>query len=161
MQEGASKDPQNLLEHPIAFDAMYRAVFDALYVAVGAITDTRRDTESLHTLVQMAGRYPIDAGVRASIQSTLLSVQKRDGSPLHRLRRWRDKHAAHRTLEAASPDFYAENRLELAEIEGAIELLELALSDISYALINTRYQLRPSTEAVASNCASLLTRYVA
>ena len=161
MQEAASKDPENLLTHPIAFDAIYRAVFDALYVTIGQVTDTSPNVESLHTLVKMARRYPVDRATVTSVEAILASTQLRDGSPLHRLHRWRHKHTAHRTLEASTPDFYAENKLDLAEIEQAIAILDAALSDIAQALLGFRYENRPSTEAIAANCAALLTRYAA
>jgi hypothetical protein len=161
MQEAASNDPENLLRHPIAFDAIYRTVFDALYVIIGPVTDTTRNVESLHTLVKMARGYPIDRAKVKAVELILASTQIRDGSPLHRLHRWRNQHTAHRTLEASTPEFYAENKLHLAEIEQAIATLDTALSDITQALLGFRYDNRPSTEAIAASCAALLTRYAA
>jgi len=159
MQEAASKDPETLLTYPIAIDAIYRAVFDALYVTIGQITDSTPGSESLHTLVKMARRYPVERVTVKSIEQILATTQVRDGSPLHRLYRWRNKHTAHRTLEASTPEFYAENKLNLAEIEQAITALDTALSDIAQALLGFRYENRPSTEKIAASCASILSRY--
>lgn len=161
MQEAAVQNPENLATHAIAFDAIYRAVFDAIYVAIGLVTDTSRNVESLHTLVKMARQYPVDRSVVNSIQQILITTQTPDGSPLHRLNRWRNAHAAHRTMEASTPEFYAKNKLALADIEQAIERLDTALSDITEALLGFRYQNRPSTETVAANCVALLTPHVA
>ena len=161
MQEAASRDPESLLMHPAAFDAIYRAVFDALYVTIGQVTDTTANAESLHTLVKMARRYRVERDVVKSIELVLSSTQLRDESPLHRLQRWRHKHTAHRTLEASSPEFYVDNKLNLAEIEQAISTLDTALSDIAQALLGFRYENRPSTEVIAASCATLLSRYAA
>lgn len=159
MHEGATKDPENLLVHQIAFDSIYRATFDALYAVVGTITDTTKSVESIHTLVRMARGYPIDQEARTAIKAALSKIEETDGSPLKRLRNWRHKHTAHHTLEAFTPDFYAENKLDLAEVEQGVGALDVALSDITYPLLGCRYSLRPSTDKVASNCASLFTRY--
>lgn len=158
LAEAAVKNPENLLTYPVGFYAIDLAAFDALYVAVGLVTDTRSDVESLHTLVQMARRYPTDRNVVKRLESTLSSTQLRDDSPLHRLRRWRDKHTAHRTMEASTPEFYAANKLELDEIEQALTTLDSALSDMAQALLGFRYQNRPSTEPIAEICATLLSR---
>lgn len=161
LQEAASKDPENLLTHPLAFDAIYRAVLDALYVVIGQVTDTSRNTESLHTLVRMARGYPVDRSNVRRIEQILVATQPRDGSPLHRLNRWRHEHTAHRTLEASTLEFYAENKLHLNEIEQAINVLDTALSDMTQELLGYRYEHRSSTAAIAANCAALLTRYAA
>jgi hypothetical protein len=161
MQEAASKDSENLLTHAAAFDAIYRAVFDALYIVVGQITDTSSNSESLQTHVRMARQYPVERPKVRRAEAILRSTQARDGSPLHRLNQWRHKHTAHRTLEASTPEFYAENKLDLAEIEQAIGMLDTAISDIAQEVLGYRYENRPSTEVVASNCAALLTRYAA
>jgi hypothetical protein len=159
MQEAAQKDPESLLTHPLAFDAIYRAVFDALYVTIGQVTDTSPGSESLHTLVKMARRYPVDRNVVKSLEKVLASTQPRDGSPLHKLNRWRNKHTAHRTLEASTPEFYAANKLNLADIEQAIATLDNAVSDMAHLLLGFRYENRPSTEPVAESCANLLAKY--
>ncbi|KRA74508.1 hypothetical protein ASD78_13675 [Lysobacter sp. Root667] len=161
MQEGATKDSENLLAHQIAFDSIYRAVFDALYAVIGTIADTTKNVESIHNLVKMARAYPIDQDARIAIKTALSKIEETDGSPLRRLRNWRHKHTAHHTLEAFTPEFYLENKLELAEVEQGISALDSALSDITYPILGCRYLLRPSTDKVASNCASLFTRYAA
>lgn len=155
LQEAAAHSKEWLLMHSIAFDSIYRAVFDALYVSVGAVTDRARATESINSLVTMARGYPIDESVRIKILKALSDTQNQKGSPLERLKNWRNKHAAHKTAEALTPDFYTENKLNLAEVEAAITILDQALSEIAYALLGNRYSLRPSTENVAANCAAL------
>ena len=159
LQSAASRDPESLLAHPYAFDAIYRAVFDALYVVIGQVTDTSKHTESLHTLVKMARGYPLERPVVRRIEQVLAATQPRDGSPLHRLSRWRHEHTAHRTLAASTPEFYAENRLHLEEIEQAIQTLDTALSDITERILGYRYEHRPSTEPVFSSCDALLARH--
>jgi hypothetical protein len=161
MQEAAIKDPLSPLTYPAAFDAIYRAVFDALYVVIGQVTDTSKHTESLHTLVKMARGYPVERSVIKQIEKVLQSTQPRDDSPLARLSRWRHLHTAHRTLEASRPQFYSENQLRLGEIEQALSFLGSTLSDITQELLGYRYEHRPSTEAVATSCAALLARYAA
>jgi len=157
MQEGATKESENLLVHQLAFDSIYRAVFDALYAVIGTITDTTRNVESIHNLVKMARTYPIDQDARITIKAALSKIEETEGSPLRRLRNWRHKHTAHHTPEAFTPEFYLENKLELTEIEQGISMLESALSDITYPILHCRYLLRPSTDKVASNCTSLFT----
>jgi len=159
LQSAASRDQESLLTHPHAFDAIYRAVFDALYVVVGQVTDTSKHSESLHTLVKMARGYPVQRSVIRELEQILLTTQPRDGSPLHRLHRWRNQHTAHLTLAASTPQFYEENHLRLEEIERAIHVLDIALSDITEELLGHRYDLRQSTEAVFMSCDALLARY--
>ncbi|UHQ18362.1 hypothetical protein LVB87_09020 [Lysobacter sp. KIS68-7] len=160
MQEASADDPESPLTHPHAYDAIYRAVFHALYLAVGQVTDTRKDVESLNTLEAMARRYPVEREKVAKVHRVVLGVIRPDSdSPLSRLRRWRDLHAAHRTMDASNPAFYVENKLNLGEVEQAIASLDAALSEISWELLGYRYLNRDSTEVVAASCAALLTRY--
>lgn len=156
MQEAASQNPDCLSLHPLAIDAIYRAVFEALHVTVGQITDTTPGSESLHTLVKMARRYPIDRATINVIEKILAKTRARDDSALHRMDRWRNKHVAHRTLEASKPEFYAENKLHLTDVEQAIATLDGALSDIAEAILGFRFELRSSTEKVSPSCKSLL-----
>jgi len=157
LRMAAVRDSDALQRHALAFDAMYRAVFDALYVVLGQAIDSTRTSESIPTLVTLARRYGVDRPVVRRAEKIVESLLPRDGSPLHRLREWRHKHAAHRSMESSTLEFYEQNTLSLDEIEGAISTVENALSDISEMVLGYRYEHRPSTQQIAEDCFALLT----
>lgn len=156
LREVAVNDPQLAARHHSALSAIYCAAFDALYVVVGQVTDSTRNSESLHTLVRSARSYRVERSVVVRLDQILASTRPDDGSPLYRLSRWRHEFIAHRTRAALNSEFYEANRLHLDEIEEALEVLDTALSDMAEILLKFRYDHRSSTEPIFRSCLSLL-----
>lgn len=161
LQAGAKTDPDNLKTHAIAIDAIYRATFDALYAVVGTICDRTRGTFSIPNLIRKTRRYTQDPEVRRVLATAEAALTDPKHAPLLKLGNWRHKHVAHRTEESRIEDFYANNMLQLGEVEEAISLLDQITNEISVVLTSTGYDWRTAAESVASNCASLLTRNAA
>jgi hypothetical protein len=161
LQQGAKADPDNLLVHAIAIDVTYRAVFDALYAVIGTVCDKTKGTLSLPNLINMGRRYSQDSEKNGFLVSAQTALTDPKHAPLIKLSNWRHKHVAHRTQESRIQEVYTNNKLQLGEVEEAIDMLDRIANDVSAALTQTRYDWHTAAEPVASNCASLLTRNAA
>jgi len=161
LQQGAKADPDNLLAHAIAIDVAYRAVFDALYAVIGTVCDRTKGTLSLPNLINMGRRYSQDPEQKRVLLSAQAALTDPRYAPLIKLSNWRHQHVAHRTPESRIQEFYTNNKLHLAEVEEAIDMLDRIANDVSVTLTQTRYDWRTATESVADSCASLLTRNAA
>ena len=161
LQLGAKTDPDNLITHAIAIDVTYRAAFDALYAVVGTVCDKTKGTLSLPNLINMGRRYSQDPEEKRALALSGAALADPKHSPLIKLSNWRHKHVAHRAQESRGQEFYANNKLQLDEVEEAIAILDNITNDVSAALTQTRYDWRTAAEPILDNCASLLTRNAA
>ena len=159
----AKSDPDNLQAYALAIDVMYRAVFDALYSAVGTICDRTNGVLSLPHLIKKARQYgdSNDAGLKRVLSTVQAELSEPNNAPLVKLENWRNKHVAHRTNEGRVKEFHLDNRLSLAEVEGAIASLEGMVNAVSTETTKKCYDWRSAAEPVSSNFASLLTCAVA
>ena len=158
LQLGARADPENLQVHAISIDVIYRAVFDALYAVIGTVSDRAKGTLSLPNLISIGRRYSQDPEVEQVLGAARQALNDPKHAPLAKLSNWRHQHVAHRTPDSRVEEFYSNNRLQLADVEEAIGMLDRIVNDVSAALTRTCYDWRTAAEPVAGNCASLLTR---
>lgn len=155
MQIIAVKHPDHHERHATEFSVIYGALFDALYVKVGTIIDGSAGSLSLPGLRTKALRYVDEEQIRKTLQAALYPLDDAKG-PVRRLRNWRMNHAAHRSHESFTPEFYKENSLRFDEIEDALRLLNDVLNSIVKPSLGTHYLLGEGNLDLANLVADLI-----
>lgn len=157
MQRAVAKSPEQAEKNASAIEAMYRATFEALYIASCKPLDMSGGVESLKSLVDMAREYGVDTDLLNHFDAVFAQLRAKSDAPLYRLLRLRNKSAAHQTAAGYEPEFYEENKVALDEVPDAISSIETALDEIAYPLIGAHYlSAKGQTEHISEGCERLI-----
>ena len=67
---------------------------------------------------------------------------------LAKIRNWRHKQVAHRTAQGDGDSFHEENKMGLAEIEGALKQLDEAINHLSWNMLSIHNDTKSAFEGL-------------
>lgn len=67
-------------------------------------------------------------------------------SPLAKIKNWRHFNIAHRTARGNEDSFYVDNKMNLKEIEGALEQLDEAINHLSWNVLSIHNDTKSAFE---------------
>ena len=143
LHRGGTCSPTVVQKFEHFFDEIWRATFDSLFSAVGAILDQKKGTNSLPALITKAKTYG-----DANLKNTAKLVQDRlntDRGALKKMREWRHEVVAHRP-SSFSNIFYEEHELTLDDVKAALRQLEQMLDDLSFEALQLHNELETGSE---------------
>jgi hypothetical protein len=133
IHEGAKASPEVAREFAWLLTEVWRGLFDAFFAKVGALIDASGSTYSLPNLIRQVRRYG-DAELKALVPEAEACLVEKDG-PIAKIRNWRHAHVAHRTARGDVDAFYAENSMNLAQVEAALKQLDEAINHLSWNVL--------------------------
>lgn len=148
MHCGSKQSPEVIERFGFLFDQLWRAIFDGFFAKVGTLIDNTKGTHSLPNLVKLLRRYG-DADLKLLIPEVEDCLAK--NSAFEKLRTWRHDAVAHNKPGWRSSDFYAANKMTLAEIEDSLEQLEVLLNHLSLGLLSIHNDTRNGTAGLVDD----------
>lgn len=148
MDQGRLQNPDVIERFGMLYDRAWRAVFDGLFAKVGTLLDNTKGTNSLPNLITLVRRYGT-AELWQLISGVELSLATK-GSSLSKLRNWRHDAVAH-DVSDRSPEFYADNKMTLTEIEDALAQLEDLLNHLSWNVLGIHNETRSAFEGLVDD----------
>ena len=155
LHEGAKASPAVTQRFPWLLDQVYRGMFDAFFAKVGTLIDGTSTTYSLPNLITLVRRYG-DAELRNLIPEAEACMSDKAG-PLAKIKNWRHAKVAHRTPRGDPDVFHVENKMDLAEIEGALKQLDEAINHLSWHVLAIHNDTNSAFEALVDEGRALFT----
>jgi len=146
LNEGGRSNLEVVEQFSWLLDQTWRAVFDGFFANVGTLLDAKKSTYSLPNLVTLIRRYG-DAGLKQLLPEVEACLSEKDGA-IAKIRNWRHQAVAHRTTGPQDQDFYAANKMTLADLEDASKQLEEALNHLSWHVLSIHNDTRSGSEGL-------------
>jgi hypothetical protein len=147
LQAGARANPKKVQSTALAVDVMYRALFNALFSAIGTILDRSKGTYSIPNLISKIRKYEVaDADLRQILRRIEVDLTSPENVPLRKLERWRHDVIAHNTENGKARSFYPNNKMHLEDVENALAQLEEMVNRVSVPLLRAAYDWRTGSE---------------
>lgn len=140
LHKGGRDNPVVLKRFGGLLDQAWRAIFDGLFAKVGTLMDSTKSTHSLPNLVTLIHRYG-DSNLKQLLPEIEAFLSEKSGT-LAKIKNWRHEAVAHRTVRGRDETFHINNQMSLAEIEGALTLLEEALNHLSREVLGIHNDTR-------------------
>jgi hypothetical protein len=134
IHEGAKASPEVVQRFSWLLEQLWRGMFDAFFAKVGTLIDATTSTYSLPNLITLVRRYG-DSDLKGLIPEAEACMADKAGA-LAKIRNWRHMQVAHRTLQGDGDSFHEENKMGMAEIEGALEQLDEAINHLSWNVLS-------------------------
>lgn len=134
MHEGAKVAPVLTQRFPWVLQELWRGMFDAFFAKVGTLVDVTSSTHSLPNLITLVRRYG-GTELKGLIPEAEACLSDKTG-PLAKIRNWRHSQVAHRTARGHQDSFYLDNKMDMAEIEGALKQLDGAINHLSWNVLS-------------------------
>ncbi|MFO1226770.1 hypothetical protein [Roseateles sp.] len=147
IHEGSKSSPRVAEQFPWLLDQIWRGAFDALFAKVGTVLDATSSTFSLPNLITLIRRYG-NAELRGLIPEAEVCLSERGGA-LEKIRNWRHSNVAHRTARGDEDSFFDDNKMNLNEIEGAMDRLDLAINHLSWHVLSIHSDTKSAFEPLA------------
>lgn len=144
IHEGSKASPSVIERFPWFLEQLWRGIFDALFAKVGMLIDSTASTYSLPNLIILVRRYG-DAELKALIPEAEACLSEK-GSALAKIKNWRHFNIAHRTAKGDEDSFYTDNKMNLREIEGALDQLDEAINHLSWNVLSLRSDTKSAFE---------------
>ena len=146
IHEGAKESPEVVQRFPWLLEQVWRGMFDAFFANVGTIIDAASSTYSLPNLITLVRRYG-DSELKNLIPKAEACMAHNAGA-LAKIRNWRHKQVAHRTAQGDGDSFHEENKMGLAEIEGALKQLDEAINHLSWNMLSIHNDTKSAFEGL-------------
>jgi hypothetical protein len=146
IHEGSKASPTVVERFPWLLEQLWRGVFDALFAKVGTLIDSTGSTYSLPNLITLVHRYG-DAELKALIPEAEACLSEKT-SALAKIKNWRHFHIAHRTARGNEDSFYTDNKMNLREIEGALDQLDEAINHLSWNVLSIHSDTKSAFESL-------------
>ena len=145
LHEGSRSNPKALESFSLLFDQIGWAIFDAFFAKVGTAIDRTPRTHSLPNLVKHV-RKTCGSEHRPFLREVESFLAEKTG-PIAKIENWRHQAVAHRPQNLAPDSFYFDNKLDLAELELAMNQLEQTLNLISLSVLTLHVDAHTGPEA--------------
>ncbi len=146
--EGAKASPEVGGKFGWLLTEVWRGLFDAFFAKVGTLIDASSSTYSLPNLIKLVRRYG-DADLKALIPEAEACLSEQAG-PIAKIRNWRHAHVAHRTTRGDQDAFYAENSMNLAQIDVALKQLNEAINHLSWNVLGIHSDTNSAFEGLVA-----------
>ena len=131
---GVNASPLSLTRFPVVLSQIYLGLIDAMFAKVGTIIDRTGKAQSIPTLLTKLTKSR-DPLLRRLIPDVKLALNDELGA-IKKMERWRHNVVAHKAAMPSDTSFYADNQMDLKEIEGALTELEGLINKLSSAVLN-------------------------
>ena len=153
LHEGAKSSPAVEQRFPWLLEQIWRGIFDAFFSKVGTLVDATSSTYSLPNLITLVRRYG-DSDLKSLVPEAEACMSDKAG-PLAKIKNWRHAQVAHRTARGDEDSFHVENKMDLAEIEGALKQLDGAINHLSWNVLAIHNDTNSAFEGLVEEGKSL------
>jgi len=128
---GARTHPKVTETFDSFFGTLWDSVMFALIGSIGILVDRTSNTSSLPSLLKTLKRYKALDQHGNDVAREIEGYLREDGGPVTKLQRWRHNVVAHRTADGLKDEFFAENKMTLAEMEMVLSQLDAHFNRLS------------------------------
>jgi len=154
LHAGSKANPEAVTEHNRVLLQIWRAAFEALFAAAGTLLDQTKGTASIRTVITLVRRH-----CTAEVKSILPDIEARLGEKtgnLQKIREWRHNSIAHWTEQGRDVSFYERNKLNVVEVEGALEDIESIINELSFHATAVHNTVRPASAHLVEEASFLM-----
>ena len=125
--KGAKEHPEVLEKHAEVVTELWRALFWSLFLSLGKVIDTSKDTYSLPNVLRLLQKYFGEGSELGKLAKEIDDRLKDEDAPFKKkIKKWRNKVLAHNTTQGQNPKFFEEHQMDLDEFGPLIdELVEM------------------------------------